>query len=568
MSSEDGTRDVLRQLVADNLALYLYDNAIFYAERLFAAEPTTSSLHTLAEVHMLKGDVEGAVRLLRGNLPLFCGETGPITTKLFYLYGVVLARTNRFQEADHAFRSMRGDLTPAEQSALLYWMGVIQRKTNRDNEAGTAFLKSVQSNPLNWGAIENAVVLNTHSEVNLGVLFSEKVCSSLVKVPRAAGTPAKKRMATPLGTPPHTQGDHPVPLIPGASQPPRVAEESSDALQSLLVLLRHMLGIISASARYLCHEVVLRIKKLPQAHRDTGYVQGILAKAYYDEGLYQEACTAFDHLRSLEPYKLDPKLVYYSSCLWQLQQDKRLAYLAQEMIQMDKLSVVTQVVLGNTHSIVGEHETAAQFFARACNIDKHYAYSHTLRGMEHLVMEELDDAAQAFRVSLRLDSRNYPAWHGLGSVAVKKELWQEASLHFKKACTINPSPPLLLAYANSLMEERHPSCLEYALTTIERVLQKQPTHPLATLRKGEILLKCGQLEKAKAVAHGLLERAPREAKVNLLLGRIYRKVGDRVRALQYLNLAHGLDPKDTPAVKAEIERFHEGEDSGEDEWNP
>eukprot|EP01059_Diplonema_ambulator_P034946 TRINITY_DN8081_c1_g1_i1.p1 TRINITY_DN8081_c1_g1~~TRINITY_DN8081_c1_g1_i1.p1 ORF type:complete len:444 (+),score=78.10 TRINITY_DN8081_c1_g1_i1:66-1397(+) len=368
-----------------------------------------------------------------------------------------------------------------------------------------------------------------------GTGVARKRVGSVTKVP---GTPEKESLVPPVNT---------------------VAE-----LKTFLGLLSKYAGVLAACASYNFADTLHHINLFPEPYASAGYLQGILAKAFYDEGLYTEACSTFEALRRSEPYRLDPKLMYYSSSLWQLQRDKQLAHLSQELIQMDKLSPVTQVVLGNTHSVVGEHPSAITFFQRACNIDRYHVYASALKGMEHLMLEELDDAVQAFRSSIRLDPRQYTAWHGLGAVAVKQEKWKEAAENFKRASAINPSPPLLLAYASALTEEPTPACQELALATVNRVLVHQPNHSLARLRKGEILLGMNRLHEAKEVAIGLLESCPKESKVNLLLGRVYRRMGEKIKALQYFNSALGLDPKDTPAVRYEVEKYQDGLDSGDE----
>ena len=162
-------------------------------------------------------------------------------------------------------------------------------------------------------------------------------------------------------------------------------------------MLRECSLLLKAANGFQCEEAAARCAAMPAYLRASGFVQGHVGKAYYDNGQHAAAERCFAEMYRLEPFKIDPKLAYYSSCLWQLQRERQLAHLAQELVQMDKLSLVTQIVLGNTHSIVGYHENAIQFFTRACNLDPYHAYSNTLRGMEHLVLEELDDASQVCR---------------------------------------------------------------------------------------------------------------------------------------------------------------------------
>eukprot|EP01063_Lacrimia_lanifica_P010834 TRINITY_DN1759_c2_g2_i1.p1 TRINITY_DN1759_c2_g2~~TRINITY_DN1759_c2_g2_i1.p1 ORF type:complete len:637 (+),score=266.81 TRINITY_DN1759_c2_g2_i1:96-2006(+) len=629
---------VHEHLVQSSLDLMMYDNAVFYAERLFAAEPLLKNLHLLATTHVRSHDIGAALRVLQHHFPFneFHGDGGAppgeadaaYLPKLSYLYGVCLAKTDRWQEAEVVLKYVQGG-TGAEASAAEYWMGEIFKRTNRESAALGKYGAALRLSPFNWAAAARFAELNhppSHSSDDrraakanaeaVSALFADDAAdhwsrelglsishaapppphpadqtvpggspaslappdvspissAATTDGPAAAFTPAPgstlrpgNAATRPRPSPGSEWAPRPAPGAffdaPMSAPPGKVREECA----RLLTLLRGIFQVARKGAEYDAAGVVQRLQELPLAQRKSAYLQSLLAKAYYDEGRHAEAVQVFESIRRGDPHRLDPNFMLYSSCLWQLQCCKKLAHLAQEMVQVDKLSLVTQVVMGNTHSIVGEHEAAIQLFSRGYAIDKHNPYASTLKGMEHLVLDELDDARQAFRTSLRVDSRHYPAWHGLGSVAAKQEKWHDAVVYFRMASTINPNPPLLLAYAGALMEEGQKGSLQSALTAIEKVLRKCPGHELARLKLGEVYLKDGRLQEARHVALKLHEIAPRESKVNLLLARVSRKLGDRKAALQHCTNALGLDPKDTPAVTYEMERAREGAVDSDDD---
>jgi len=43
-----------------------------------------------------------------------------------------------------------------------------------------------------------------------------------------------------------------------------------------------------------------------------------------------------------------------------------------------------------------------------------FAYAYTLLGHEYVLVEELEKALAAFRTAVRIDSRYYNAWYGIG----------------------------------------------------------------------------------------------------------------------------------------------------------
>ena len=49
-----------------------------------------------------------------------------------------------------------------------------------------------------------------------------------------------------------------------------------------------------------------------------------------------------------------------------------------------------------------------------------FAYAYTLLGHEYVFVEELDKALVAFRTAVRLDSRHYNAWYGIGLTYYKQ----------------------------------------------------------------------------------------------------------------------------------------------------
>lgn len=54
----------------------------------------------------------------------------------------------------------------------------------------------------------------------------------------------------------------------------------------------------------------------------------------------------------------------YSTTLWHLRKEFELSYLAQEIVEFDKLSPETWCVVGNCFSLQNEHESAIKFFQR------------------------------------------------------------------------------------------------------------------------------------------------------------------------------------------------------------
>jgi anaphase-promoting complex subunit 3 len=83
-------------------------------------------------------------------------------------------------------------------------------------------------------------------------------------------------------------------------------------------------------------------------------------------------------------------------------------------MEIDKFSPESWCVVGNSFSLRREHETAVKFFERALQLDRSFAYAHTLCGHEYVCNEDLEKAIQSFREAIYHDDRHYNAWYGLG----------------------------------------------------------------------------------------------------------------------------------------------------------
>lgn len=71
-------------------------------------------------------------------------------------------------------------------------------------------------------------------------------------------------------------------------------------------------------------------------------------------------------------------------------------------------------------------------------------------------------------------------------------------------------------------------------------------------------------EEALKVLLDLMITVPKEAPIHIVIGKIYKKLGDVNKALQYFNKALDLDPKDTNMVKSLIDKIHSNTDINED----
>ena len=101
----------------------------------------------------------------------------------------------------------------------------------------------------------------------------------------------------------------------------------------------------------------------------------------------------------------------FSTVLFHLCKEIDLAFLAHEMVDLDWLAPQTWCVVGNSFASQHEHDQAIACFQRAIQLDPHFAYAHSLQGLEHTENEEYDKARQCFMNALRANRRLYHAWY-------------------------------------------------------------------------------------------------------------------------------------------------------------
>lgn len=71
-------------------------------------------------------------------------------------------------------------------------------------------------------------------------------------------------------------------------------------------------------------------------------------------------------------------------------------------------------------------------------------------------------------------------------------------------------------------------------------------------------------EEALKVLLDLMVAVPKEAPIHIVIGKIYKKLGNIDKALQHFTKALDLDPKDTNMVKSLIDKIHSNIDINED----
>lgn len=373
-----------------------------------------------------------------------------------------------------------------------------------------------------------------------------------------------------------------------APPPPRLAPQADparveEALRWLLDLLHRIGSGYRYLSRYETTKALEAFTSIPTAQRDTPWVLAHIGKAHYERTQYAEAEKVFKKIREKTPSYLEHMEVY-SNTLWQLKDDVALGHLAHTLMDQDRLSPQAWCALGNASSLERQHDDAVKCFSRATQLDPKFAYAFTLQGHEHVANEEFDKAMQAYRRAISADNRHYNGWYGLGNVYERMGKYDVAEKHYKAAAQINPNNVTLVVRIGLVRlpppQKKHPhhhNTRTYtywvkqvldrqrrpdaALTAFHSAVTLDPSSIMARFRRAQTLLKLGDTAASLKDLLLLKDRAPDDANIHFLLGRCYKRIGERAMAVKHLTVAMNLDPKSHGVVKEVLESL-EGRDEG------
>ncbi|OCH95621.1 TPR-like protein [Obba rivulosa] len=321
-------------------------------------------------------------------------------------------------------------------------------------------------------------------------------------------------------------------------------------------LMRMFARAARAMAFYDCRACLDELENLPSAHKRSAWVMAMVGKAHYELGEYSAAERAFEAVRTLEPYRLDDMEVY-STLLWHLQRNVRLAFLAQELLATDPRAPQAWIAVGNCFSLQKERPQALTCFRRAAQLDPTCAYAYTLSGHES-VDEDLEKAIHFFESALRADPRHYNAWYGLGTCYMRMNKLRLAEYHYRKAMQIHPQNAVLLGCVG-MVTERYGD-REKALELFDQAVRLSPENALVRYRRAKILIAQKRYTDAVADLEYLRDTSPEESNVIFQLAKVYRLMGDEVRGAQLLAVARDVSPKSVHKIRKLLETGKDAEE--------
>ncbi|KAI4132782.1 MAG: hypothetical protein LQ338_000486 [Usnochroma carphineum] len=349
-----------------------------------------------------------------------------------------------------------------------------------------------------------------------------------------------------------------------------------EALKWLLDLLTKLAYAYFAQSHYRCQEAIAIYNNVTFSQRDTPWVMSQIGRAYFQQALWSDAEKIYARLKGMAPSRIEDMEVY-STCLWHLRKEVDLAFLAHEVIDIDRNSPQAWCVVGNSFSVQRDHDQAIKCFKRATQLDPKFAYAYTLQGHECIENEEYDKALSAFRNAIAVDTRHFNAWYGLGRVYEKQGKYDFAEQHYQTAAGINPSSAVLLTCIGAVLEKlKNPRA---ALVQYTKACELSPPVAIARFKRARVLANLEQPQAALEELKLLKTIAPDEANVFYLLGKVHLMLKQKSEAVRNWTIAGNLDPKVSdgdgdwhhlflllttgkaqPLIKEQMERMEDMED--------
>lgn len=318
-----------------------------------------------------------------------------------------------------------------------------------------------------------------------------------------------------------------------------------ESLQWLLELFTKLGGGYFVLSHYQCQEAIQIFNSITPSQRETPWVLAQIGRAFFEQSSYAEAEKYFSRIRTMAPARLED-MELYSTTLWHLNRDIDLAFLAHEIIEVDRDSPQAWCAVGNSFSVRRDHDEALKCFKRAFQLDPKFAYALTLQGHEHIENEEYDKALAAYRGSIAVENRQYNAWSGLGNVFEKQGKYSFAEQHYRTAASINPKNAMIVYHIGQLLEKmKNPKA---ALAQYTKGCELSPNAWTTRFKKAQMLATLQEPQQALKELCVVRDIEPDNANVHFWLGKVYKMLKQKSDAIKHFTIALNLDPKVSCAV--------------------
>ncbi|XP_050077314.1 cell division cycle protein 23 homolog [Anopheles maculipalpis] len=223
------------------------------------------------------------------------------------------------------------------------------------------------------------------------------------------------------------------------------------------------------------------------------FIPTLLAIAYSNKRDVDRSIGIFQHLQSVDPYRLD-NLDSYSNLLFVKDMKTEMSHLAHKVVEINKYSPETCCVVGNYYSIRSDHYKAVMYFQRALKLNPRYLSAWTLMGHEFMEMKNTNAAIQSYRQAVEVNRRDFRAWYGLGQAYEILKMTFYSLYYYQAAQVLRPYDSRMLVALGETYEKLNKE--DVALVCYRRAYEVGDIEGVALYSMAKLYEKQGETEKA------------------------------------------------------------------------
>lgn len=296
---------------------------------------------------------------------------------------------------------------------------------------------------------------------------------------------------------------------------------------------------------------------------NSSYLISETAILFYHKKDHDMSIQVFSELLQKDPYRLD-SLETYSNILYVKDNPKDLGTLAYNSFLNNKYSPETNCIIGNYHSLMGEHEKAISYFKNALALDRGFLAAWTLIGHEYLELKRVQNAVDAYNHAVKVDNKDFRAWYGLGQAYELQNLLQTSIHYFLMAVKTRPRDYRMwnaLASVYNKIDKPHE-----AVKCSERAENYKDDERIALFSLAKLYDALGMSEKAVCCFVENLNRIEGSSTLESDLGQTllylinYYSPRDRMRALEYaqrLYDTNGVEREQAQSIIHELNQMEQ-----------
>ncbi len=286
------------------------------------------------------------------------------------------------------------------------------------------------------------------------------------------------------------------------------------------------------------------------------FARTVLAGAYRQMGELERALTHLKRAAEDDPNNETVRLSIAGVHL-SLREYEQAEQHVQRALEIEPAAAQAYIVRGQIAQAKGDEEEALRLFQKAIEMDPGSAGppAYNQIGFLHLYARRLDEARDAFRNAIRIDSLNGAAHDGLANILQMEGKVEEAIAELQIALRFDPNQPRALSTLASLISQKDNQ--DEALKLCKRAIHLSPKYAPAHSNLGLIFRRRDNFDAAEESYLEAIELDPRLDAARVNLAQLYIRQDRQEEALEQFRLAVQSNPRHpNPIALANLGAHH------------